>query len=177
MSAEPKPLPAWLELVLCVASCAAISGGLWWWAGPVAAVLSAPIWGLLVARPLMAASADLFEHARTRAIGDRNGRHHAVAGMALDVTEAANQPWIGAAALKKLLDHPQERDDVFAARFPGRWRRDERSGALYIRADALAEHLRQAPGRMEPLRLRLLRHVEREILFPHAHRLNDRHTA
>jgi hypothetical protein len=174
MSAEePKPLPAWLELVLCIASCAAISGGLWWWAGPVAAVLSAPIWGLLVARPLMAASGDLFDHARTRAIGDREGRHHAVAGIALDITEAANHPWIGAAALKKLLDHP-ERDDVFAARFPGRWRHDERSGSLYIRADALAEHLRQAPGRMEPRRLRLLRHVERELLFPFERRQRDR---
>lgn len=177
MSPEPKPLPAWLELVLCIASCAAISGGLWWWAGPVAAVLSAPIWGLLVVRPLMAASGDLFDHARTRAIGDREGRHHAVAGIALDITEAANHPWIGAAALKKLLGHPQERDDVFAARFPGRWRQDERSGRLYIRADALAQHLRQAPGRMEPRRLRLLRHVEREILFPHARRLDDRHAA
>ena len=96
------------------------------------------------------------------------GVHHSFAGMALRIEDDGRHVWIAGADLQRVLG-TNDRDDVLAARVPGRWRRDS-EGQLLLRVDAVVAHLSTAPGRMEPRTVRLRRYLEREVLFPAAER-------
>ena len=100
------------------------------------------------------------------------GQHHAFGGLTLAIEDDGRHCWIAGADLQRAL-HTNDRDEVLAARLPGRWRRDSR-GRLMLRVDAVVEHLGAAPGRMAPRTLRLRRYLEREVLFPAAQRARRR---
>jgi hypothetical protein len=97
---------------------------------------------------------------------DQHGRHHSFGGIALYIEDDGRYAWVGADGLQRVL-HLQETEDVFAARHPGRWRRDD-DGRLMIRADAVVERLNTAPGRTDPRTLKLRQYLQREVLFPAA---------
>jgi len=96
------------------------------------------------------------------------GRHHAFGGIALDIEDDGRHLWIDGGDLKRVL-RSDDREEVLAARMPGRWRRTP-EGRLQLRADAVAEHLATAPGRMDPRRGKLRRYLEQQVLFPAAER-------
>ncbi len=96
------------------------------------------------------------------------GRHHSFGGLPLRIDDDGRHVWVGASGLQRVLGN-DDREEVLAARFAGRWRRDE-DGELLLRVDAVAEHLARAPGRMDPRTLRLRLYFEREVLFPAAER-------
>jgi hypothetical protein len=96
------------------------------------------------------------------------GRHHAFGGLALDIEDDGRHLWIDGGDLKRVL-RSDDRDEVLAARMPGRWRRSP-EGRLQWRVDAVVEHLATAPGRMDPRRGRLRRYLEQQVLFPAAER-------
>jgi hypothetical protein len=58
-----------------------------------------------------------------------------------------------------------EADDVLAARISGHWKLDAR-GRLWLRVDAVVQHLATFPGRMDPRVQKLRRWLERDVLFP-----------
>lgn len=94
----------------------------------------------------------------------RQGRHYEFAGIALDIRDDGTHAWMRAEGLKRLLE-TRESDDIFAARVAsGRWTRDRQG--LWVRVDAVVQHLAEAPDRMAPRRRRLRQHLEREVLAP-----------
>jgi hypothetical protein len=92
------------------------------------------------------------------------GRHHAFAGLALDIHDDGRHCWLAAADLQRALRR-REPEDAVAARHAGRWKRDAR-GRLQLRVDAVVAALASGPGRMDPHTLHLRRYLEREVLFP-----------
>ena len=96
------------------------------------------------------------------------GGHHRFGSVDLAIEDDGRQPWLAAADLQRVL-RTRDRDDVIAARHSGRWRRgaDKR---LWLRVDAVVEHLASAPGRMDPHTVRVRRYLEREVLFPASER-------
>jgi hypothetical protein len=94
------------------------------------------------------------------------GTHHSFGGLALHIEDDGRHVWIAGADLQRVLG-TRDRDDVLAARVPGRWRHDE-GQPLLLRVDAVVAYLAAAPGRMEPRVVRLRRYLERDVLFPAA---------
>jgi hypothetical protein len=101
------------------------------------------------------------------------GHHHSFGGLPLLIEDDGRHVWMAGADLQRVLG-TQDREDVLAARVPGRWRRDA-EGALMLRVDAVIAHLASAPGRMEPRTVRLRRYLERDVLFPAAERRRRAH--
>jgi hypothetical protein len=94
----------------------------------------------------------------------RQGRHYEFAGISLDIRDDGTHAWLRADGLKGLLG-AREADDIFAARVAsGRWQRDRQG--LWLRVDAVVQHLAEAPDRNAPRRRRLRQHLEREVLVP-----------
>ena len=84
--------------------------------------------------------------------------------IALRIEHDDRHSWVDGAGLQRALG-TRDRDDVLAARMPGRWRRDDK-GELMLRVDAVVEHLARRPERMDPRVVRLRVYLEREVLFP-----------
>jgi hypothetical protein len=101
------------------------------------------------------------------------GQHHAFAGVSFTMADDGRHMWMHADALKRVLARP-EADDVLAARISGKWKLDERQ-QLWLRVDAVVEHLSTFPGRMDPRVQKLRRWLERDVLFP-AERRHDKAT-
>ncbi len=111
---------------------------------------------------------DLLQAGRAWRWRHEEGRHHGFGGLSISIEDDGRHVWIAGADLQRAL-HTTDRDDVLAARMPGRSRRDRR-GDLLLRVDAVVDYLSTAPGRMEPRTVRLRRYLEREVLFPAAQR-------
>lgn len=122
-----------------------------------------------VPRALMWLSGRSVDALRDSAWRSRQGRHHEFGGIALDVREdAAHYVWIEAEGLKRVL-RTTEADDVFAARVAsGRWLREGR--LLWLRVDAVVQHLAEAPDRNELRRQRLRQWLQTRLLAPSQHR-------
>ena len=117
---------------------------------------------------------ELWQQLRASAHAPVAGDYYAFNRVRIPVRDDGHHVWLDAHAVRRLLAL-KDSDDVLAARFAGRWRRGDANrrrgeGELWLRADAVVAHLASAPGRMDPLRVRLRRYLEREILFPAATR-------
>jgi hypothetical protein len=110
----------------------------------------------------------LAQHVRNWVWRHEAGRHHAFGGVTLHVEDDGRHLWIAGADLKRVL-RSNDRDEVLAARMPGRSRRTS-DGRLQLRVDAVVEHLATAPERMDPRRVKLRRYLEQDVLFPAAER-------
>jgi hypothetical protein len=111
---------------------------------------------------------DLLLAAKSLAWRREQGRHHSFGGQSLHIEDDGRQVWMAGADLQRVLG-TNDREDVLAARVPGRWRRDG-NGTLLLRVDAVVQHLATAPGRMDPRTVRLRRYLERDVIFPAAER-------
>ena len=96
------------------------------------------------------------------------GHHYSFGGVTISVKDDGRTMWIAGEDLRRVL-RSEDADDVLAARHSGHWQRDG-ADMLWVRADAVAERLALAPGRMDPRTVRLRVWVERTVLFPAAER-------
>lgn len=108
------------------------------------------------------------QRVRERQFAEVEGKHHAFNGVSLRIEHDARYSWIDAAGLQAVLG-TRDRDDVLAARMPGRSRRNDR-GRLMLRVDAVVRHLAERPSRMDPGTIRFRVYLEREVLFPQGQR-------
>jgi hypothetical protein len=125
--------------------------------GAFVLVVMAPQW-------LIRGAESLHLWLRQRMWAAEEGHHHAFAGVAFTMADDGRHMWLQGDALKRVLARP-EADDVLAARISGKWKLDER-GRLWLRVDAVVEHLASFPGRMDPRVQKLRRWLERDVLFP-----------
>lgn len=112
---------------------------------------------------------DVFIHQIRAALWrSEQGRHHSFDGITLNLYHDGRFVWLAAADLLLLL-RTNEPEDVTAARYSGRWRRDG-DGVLQLRVDAVVATLSSGPKSLQPRVIRLRRYLEREVLFPAAER-------
>ncbi len=137
-------------------------------------------WGVSLPRLLLAMAAGLVvvtaawwgpralgalrDRFRERLWADVEGQHHSFAGVMLRVQDDGRHVWLLGDGLQRVLER-READDVLAARITGHWRRDDKS-RLWLRVDAVVQHLAQMPGRDDPRVQRLRRYLQRDVLDP-----------
>jgi hypothetical protein len=107
---------------------------------------------------------DIHAAARERLGADKDGHHHAFAGVNLKVEDDGRYVWLDAPGLRRVLGL-KETDDITAARTPGNWRVDS-AGRTWLRVDAVIQYLGTMPGRNDPRVQKLRRYLERDVLFP-----------
>ncbi|MEN9543647.1 MAG: hypothetical protein RLZZ598_480 [Pseudomonadota bacterium] len=166
----------WAQLLLRGSFCLSLSYGLYQSFGVFVMVLNLPLWGYLLARPLVECSADLGRWIRAQAWSEFNGRHHSVAGRPLRVVETGAEAWLHLLDLRRALrlEHRGLDEDRLVAEFRGCWRAlpERRRGALspYVRADAALSWMTRQPQAADPLWGRIRKHIERDIVHPVARR-------
>jgi hypothetical protein len=156
-----QSLLARLTVRLC--ACVALAWLLWRGLGAVGLAVSAPLFGVALAKPLldMAAGAGRWLHGLAWRSVD--GRHVAYKGIALDVVHDVDGTcWVGLAGLRKVVAGLPA-DAVFRAAYPERFRTAGRRPAGYLQVEALLDYLARATA--DPT-LRFRRWVERELAMP-----------
>lgn len=102
----------------------------------------------------------------------REGRHYAFAGIPLSIHDDGRDSWIAEDSVRRLLG--LHKDPALKARFASQWREAAELGlkgrGLWIKVQALHQHLADAPERLDPKRVRLRSYLDREILQPAARR-------
>ena len=140
--------------------------GLWRLLGLLGVVVSAPLFGFLLARPLLDLVGASGAAVKQLALADLEGRHFEYRGVALDIAEdEEHRRWIRVADLRKLLPG-LPRDELLRRQYASDCRDDAATAtakALRIEAGALLAHLAKAT---EPATLRLKTWLEREVVAP-----------
>lgn len=96
------------------------------------------------------------------------GHFHSFMGVPLHTSEDRGRVWVDGDGVQRALGR-REPEDVLAARFAGHWRRDAQ-GRLMLSVEAVVQHLAHFPRRNEHRVQRLRRYLERNALYPAAHR-------
>jgi hypothetical protein len=154
--------PLW-QIVLRTAAAAAVTWVLWRWLGTVALAACAPLFGVLLARPLIDLAGDLTQRTRALALRDVQGHHYAFKGHWLHVVEDDDEVrWVCASHLRKVLAGLPSGHRLLKL-WPQRARRLGRRGEVYLADEAVLEMLAKATA-AETLRFRVW--VERELVRP-----------
>jgi hypothetical protein len=155
-------IPLWLQLL----ATAGITWAVWLKFGKFAFVFCAPLLGAVLARPIYDTVAVGYRKSREMALRDRQGRHFAYRGNAIDVVEDVDaHRWLRARDVRKVIPG-LVRDEVLQQRYPARAQVVAPSPGFRIRADALLEHLRTAA---DPATVKFKVWLEREVLMPSGH--------
>ena len=146
-----------------LAVCAVVSGMAWRLGGPVPAVISLPLIGILLAAPLIELASQLRHGVRAAALHEVEGRHYAYRGQTIRVQEdERHHRWLHAGDLRTVLGEGAAR--ALRARIPAEaWRAFGRPGQPHIQAEALLAHLEKA---REPATGKFHHWLERDVAFP-----------
>jgi hypothetical protein len=150
-------------IALRLALCAAVIVPVWWWIGPAGLALTAPLFGLALAKPLL----DLFLQTRAAirewAYAGTEGRFYAYKGVPIDVIDGDDgHRWLRLADVRRIVPGLAS-DALLAKAHPERvWRRGT-PPSPYLQDDALLERLARATA---PATLKFRLWVERDIVFP-----------
>jgi len=154
--------------VLGVGALGRLSSGSWWGA----------LFAALLAAGLVAVAGGHIERAlgrlarslREQGWREREGRHFSINGVSLQVHDDGRRVWLHETGLRRLLGLRDDPPDAFKARFSRHWRQSGELGlrgtGLWLDAAAVHRFIGQAPGRLDPPRLRLRSFIDREILQP-----------
>ncbi|RZU00860.1 hypothetical protein [Rivibacter subsaxonicus] len=176
MSLRETLAAPWWQLLLRGGFCLGLSLGVYRLFGAATMVLSLPLWGYLLARPLMDVTAELVRGIRAAAWSEFEGRHHSVAGRPLRVIEEGADAWLHLHDLRRALglDSKGLDDESLVAEFRGRWRAlpERARGPLvpHVRGDAAVAWMARQPQAADPLWGRIRKHIERDIVHPAARR-------
>jgi hypothetical protein len=153
------------SLLLRLACCLAASWTLWQVMGPIGLVTTAPLYGVLLARPILELASRTRYLARQRVFTDIEGRHFVHRGLSIDIVEDDDHfRWIRLSDVKKLLP-ALPRQAVLEAQFPGQVRIDASAREARILAEALLAYLAKST---EPDSIRFRNWIERDVVVPGA---------
>lgn len=157
-----KPL---LALSLRLATCVCIAWLLWRWLGATGLAVSAPVFGVLLARPVLNGLEGSHWLAKALALRKINGRYFSFKGMAVDIEEdTGGHRWLQISDVRKVIPHlPHDR--TLQALYGEGVRPFGGSGVLRIQAETLLKHLDQA---RDPLSLRFKVWLQRAVVHPAA---------
>jgi hypothetical protein len=155
------------EIVLSIAIrlliCSAASYALWRFMGLVGVVVSAPLFGVLLAKPMLELAGELRDSARTLVYAEIRGRNFEHRGMRLDVVEDDDhRRWISLKDVQKLIPG-LPKPAVLRAQFPDGIRDDPSISEPRIAAEALLQYLAKST---EASSLRFRNWLEREVVLP-----------
>lgn len=156
-------IPIVATIALRLAVCVLVSWSVWRWFGVASMVPTLPLFGILLARPLLelvSALRDGMKHVQLAAV---EGRHYAFRGRRVQVLEDADRRrWVRLADVRAIVGFTAS-DGALAITYRDGVRRLGRPAEAHVSEEALLAHLlkERAP---EAARLRLW--VEREIVFP-----------
>ena len=156
--------------VLAVIAWRMLAGGLvaalfWYLLGAFGLAMSAPLFGALLARPLLELFAELRASTRALAYADLKGQYFEYRGMRLRVVEdERHHRWVGVNGVRRIVPG-LPRDAVLHRQFPDGVRDEPAAGGTVIHADALLAYLGRA-NEAESVKLR--NWLEREVVRPAA---------
>jgi hypothetical protein len=151
------------SIALRLAICLLLSWAVWRWFGTVAMVPTLPLFGILLARPLLDLAGALRDGMKQVQLAAVEGRHYAFRGRRVQVIEDADRRrWVRLADVRAIVGFTAS-DGALAISYPDGVRRLGRPAVPHVDEEALLAHLlkERAP---EAARLRVW--VEREIVFP-----------
>jgi hypothetical protein len=135
----------------------------WRLVGPTAMVGALPLFGVMLARPLIDLASALRHQVRAAVWRPVEGRHFNYRGTPVQVLEGDDHHrWVRAADVRTLVGHTASAG-ALALTYPEGWRRLGRPAEPHLRDDALLAHLAKQNA---PAARRFRRWVEREIAFP-----------
>ncbi len=155
-----------LRLLLC----AGVAFAVWRLLGLVSMVLTLPLVGIALARPLLDLASDLRHATRAAVWRSVEGRHFVYRGVPVQVLEdAEHHRWVRAADVRAVVGHTAS-NGALALTYPSGWKAMGRPAQPHFSDSALLAHLTKERS---PEALRFRQWVEREIAFP-ARRLRAR---
>jgi hypothetical protein len=169
--ADPAPDAGWrallaapaAQIVLRSAVASAFAYGLWRAFGASGLVFAAPLFGVLLARPLIDLAGDLGRATRGLALDDIEGRHYAFKGLHIEVAEDADgRRWLRAADVRKAVPGLPA-DASLLHLYPAGTRRAGRRRAVGVEAETLWQALDRS-SEAQTLKFRLW--LEREVILP-----------
>jgi len=150
------------QIVLRCAACAALAWLAWRMFGPIVALLSVPLLGVLLARPLLDLVGELRHQTRALVWRPLEGRHFVFHGVPIQVIQDADhRRWIRAADVRAVVGFTAS-DGALALTYPNGWQLLGKPPQPHFSDDALVEHLAKE-GTARALKFR--HWAEREIVF------------
>jgi hypothetical protein len=128
-------------IVLATLFCAALAWLVFSVLGAFTIAIAAPLYGALVARPIIDLVAASNYAAKSAALSDVQGKWYQHRGHRINIAEdIENARWLLTSHVRGIV-HGLPRDEVLSRQFEGRAGHVEKCEGFRIRADALAEYL------------------------------------
>jgi hypothetical protein len=159
------------QIVWRLALCGAVSWAAWRVFGSVAMVTSLPLFGILLAKPLIDLASDLRHQARVVTWHAVEGRYFAFHDVPVQVLEDESfRRWVRAADVRRIVGFTAS-DGALALTYPSGWRSLGVPAQPHFSDDALLAHLAKESA---PVAAKFRQWAEREIAYP-ARQLRLRH--
>lgn len=157
--------PLAVTIVLRLLCASAVSYLFWRAIGLAGVVASAPLFGVLLAKPIFELVAELRHSAKSLAFADVQGRHYEHRGYRLDILDdERHHRWISHKDLQRLMPS-LPRAAVLRGQFPNGVRTDPALPGERILAEALLAYLQKSTDGQS---LRFRNWLEREVVLPAA---------
>ena len=141
--------------------CALVSWGVWRVIGTAGLVVTAPLYAIALARPLIELASDIRHEMRRATWAPVEGRYYAFRGVAVRVVDDdSQQRWVHLADIRRIAGYTAG-DNTLQVAYAAGFRRI--GGEAHLNAEALLTHLGKEKS---PEALKLRQWVEREIVFP-----------
>jgi hypothetical protein len=156
-------IPIVATIALRLGACLLVSWTVWRWLGAATMAATLPLFGILLARPLIELASALRHGMKRAQLAPVEGRHYAFRGRRVDVVEDADRRrWVRLADVRAIVGFTAS-DGALAISYPDGVRRLGRPAQAHVSEEALLAHLLKERS-PEAARLRVW--IEREIVFP-----------
>lgn len=146
-----------------LAVCVLISWCVWRLGGLAPMVATAPLYGVLLARPLLDLMSDMRHQTRALVWRPLEGRHYVFRGTPVQVIEDdAHVRWVRAADVRRIVGFTAS-DGALALTYPDGWRLMGQPPEPHFSDEALVTHLRKENSAEA---VRFMHWAERTIAYP-----------
>jgi hypothetical protein len=154
-----------VSIVLRLTVCLGVCFALWRFMGAVGIAVSAPLFGVLLAKPLFELADEIRSSARTLAFSKVQGRNFEHRGFRIDVVEDdRHHRWISLKDVRKLIPS-LPRPTVLQSQFPGGVQEDRAISGHRIQVEALIQYLAKST---EGDSIKFRNWLDRDVALPGA---------